>query len=500
MSESDYEKIVTEKLDRIVEINLQTSLDSLLKFYSDLKNDNVKSQKQKDIEINNFIKTIIKPIVDELDQKQEIIKNNINIINNYKNIFELGNVKFTTIQKQLSLTLTNPDPENLIKIGDIKYNELFQRFFLILNYYNKDKIPQDKYNNINEFIKQNINAFIQENIQNVQITNNNKNQLPFVKYWQLIAAILYELGEYKMNFNFLKSLENVKKLDTEKFLFPKPKEDKKKQNKKKKKGGAKKNGKDSKDGKDKGFQQNSQQKSFDKKLEGLKKIYQNIYTDETKSKNLWDFLNTKIKEYIDKDDFDKLVSDDKLSFKNPFNEYKKIKIQSFFKDYDSKILTRTIEDSDQTTKEDKKKQYEIKILNIFKDKFNLYGLNEIKNITNNDLISIRDNFFKLLIHYYEFTYKKLELLKKRLEDLFGTKIEQIEQQDEEEIIKQKNLENKLVKNMTQSQTRNNKITNKKQAIDLRKERIKLILNKYPEDSDEYRRIIKILKKRKIHVK
>ena len=54
--------------------------------------------------------------------------------------------------------------------------------------------------------------------------------------------------------------------------------------------------------------------------------------------------------------------------------------------------------------------------------------------------------------------------------------------------------------MTQSQTRNNKITNKKQAIDLRKERIKLILNKYPEDSDEYRRIIKILKKRKIHVK
>ena len=237
MSESDYQTIVTVKLDKIVENNLEKSLYSLLKFYSDLKNDNVKSQKQKDIEINNFIKSIIKPIVDELDQKQEIIKNNINIINNYKNIFELGNVKFTTIQKQLSLTLTNPDPENLIKIGDIKYNELFQRFFLILNY-NENYIPKDIKDNIKD-----IKEFIEDKIEEVQIkdvqikddiTNNITNQLPFVKYWQLIAAILYELGENKMNFNFLKSLENVKKLDTEKFLFPKPKEDKKKQNKQQK--------------------------------------------------------------------------------------------------------------------------------------------------------------------------------------------------------------------------------------------------------------------------
>jgi hypothetical protein len=309
------------------------------------------------------------------------------------------------------------------------------------------------------------------------------NQLPFVKYWQLIAAILYELGENKMNFNFLKSLENVKKLDTEKFLFPKPKEDKKKQNKKKKKGGAKKDGKDSKD---KSFQQNSQQQSFDKKLEGLKKIYQNIYTNEDKSQNLWDFLNTKIKDFIDSKNFDELVSNDNLSFKNPFNDKKEIKIQSFFKGYESKELSQD--------------EYKIKVFNIFKDKFNLYGLNEIKNITNVDLESIRDNFFKLLIHYYETTYKNLELLKKRLEDLFGTKIDQIEQQNEEDIIKQKKIENKLVQNITQSYTKNNKITNKKQAIDLRKERIKLILNKYPEDSDEYRRIIKILKKRKIHVK
>jgi hypothetical protein len=301
MTDTDYEKIVTEKLDKIVENNLEKSLDSLLKFYSDLKNDNVKSQKQKDIEINNFIKSIIKPIVDELDQKQEIIKNNINIINNYKNIFELGNVKFTTIQKQLSLTLTNPDPENLIKIGDIKYNELFLRFFFILNF-NENYIPKDIKDNIKD-----IKEFIKDKIEKVQITDKMTNQLPFVKYWQLIAAILYELGENKMNFNFLKSLENVKKLDTEKFLFPKPKEDKKKQNKQKKKGGAKKDGKDSKD---KSFQQNSQQQSFDKKLEGLKKIYQNIYTNEDKSQNLWDFLNTKIKDFIDSKNFDELVSND----------------------------------------------------------------------------------------------------------------------------------------------------------------------------------------------
>ena len=498
MSESDYQTIVTKKLDKIVENNLEKSLVSLLKFYSDLKNDKIKSQKQKDIEINNFIKSIIKPIVDELDQKQDIIKNNINIINNYKNIFELGNVKFTTIQKQLSLTLTNPDPENLIKIGDIKYNELFQRFFLILNYKKKNI---DNIQNI-EDIKQ----FIKDKIQDVDINNNIKDELPFVKYWQLIAAILYELGENKMNFNFLKSLENVKKLDTEKFLFPKPKEDKKKQNKQKKKGGAKKDGKDSKN---KSFQQNSQQQSFDKKLEGLKKIYQNIYTNEKKSENLWDFLNTKIKKFISSKNFDELVSNDKLLFKNPFNDKKEIKIQSFFKDYDSKIITKIININISDTnilKEEKQIQikqqneYKIKVFNIFKDKFNLYGLNEIKNITNDELISIRENFFTLLIHYYETTYKNLELLKKRLEDLFGTKIDQIEQQNEEDIIKQKKIENKLVQNITQSYTKNNKITNKKQAIDLRKERIKLILNKYPEDSDEYRRIIKILKKRKIHVK